>query len=127
MTTEELIQTFIKVREKKSQLKAEYEARIAKYEEVQNKIEALLLIKFDEDGTTSAKTPAGTAYTSTLASVSVADKDVFKEFCSQQDDPFLFIDLRANKTAIEQYKAANEDLPPGLNWSETRTIRFRKS
>lgn len=124
---EELVSAFIKIREKKSQLKAEYEAKVAKYDETANKIEAVLLAKFNEMGLDSIKTPAGTAYASVRASATVADWDAFKTFLQSTDDPYFFIERRVNKTAVEQYKAANEDLPPGVNWSETRVVNFRKS
>jgi len=126
-TIEELVQKFIKIREKKSELKAEYDAEVSKYEAVQNKIEGVLLQRFGEMGVDSVKTPAGTAYTSVRSSATLADWDVFKDFIGQQDDPWFFVERRVSKVAVEQYKAANDDLPPGVNWSETRTVNFRRS
>lgn len=127
MKMDDLVQTYIKIREKKSQLKAEYEAGIAKYDAVQDKIEALLLQRFGEMGVDSVKTAAGTAYTSVRSSATVADWEAFREFLDHQEDPYVFVERRVSKVAVEQYKAANEDLPPGVNWSETRTVNFRRS
>ena len=127
MKMDDLVQRYIQLREKKSQLKAEYEASLAKYDQVQDKIEALLLARFGEMGVNSIKTANGTAYTSTRASVSLADWDVFRAFCEKQEDPYAFVERRVSKAAVEQYKAANEDLPPGVNWSETRVVNFRRS
>ena len=127
MTMDDLVQKFIQLREKKSQLKAKYDAEVARYDDLQTKIEALLLLRFSEMGIDSVKTEQGTAYSSTRTSASMADWDSFKTFCTAQEDPYQYLDRRANKTAIEQYRAANDDLPPGINWSETRVINFRKS
>ncbi len=127
MKMDDLVQTYIKIREKKSQLKAAYEASTAKYDEVQDKIEALLLRRFGDLGVDSVKTPAGTAYTSVRSSATVADWDMFRQWLMQQDDPYVFLDRRVSKTAVEQYRAANEDIPPGVNWSETRTVNFRRT
>lgn len=127
MKMDDLVQKFIQLRTKKSQLKAAYDAEVAKYDNLQDKIEALLLLRFSEMGIDSVKTDQGTAYSSTRTSASLADWDSFKMFCEAQEDPYQYLDRRANKTAIEQYRAANDDLPPGINWSETRVINFRKS
>jgi hypothetical protein len=125
---DDLVKTYIRLREKKSQRKADFDTDIAKYDELQDKIEALLLLKFGELGIDSVKTERGTAYASVRSSVSIADWDSFRTFCEAQDDPFTFIDRKASKTAIEQYKSANDDqLPPGLNWSATRVVNFRRS
>lgn len=127
MKMDDLVETYIKIREKKSKLKAEYDAKVGKFDEVQDKIEGLLLQRFGELGVDSVKTASGTAYTSVRCSASLADWDVFREFLSQQEDPFMYVERRVSKAAVEQYKAANEDLPPGVNWSEMRTVNFRRS
>jgi hypothetical protein len=127
MNMEELVQTYIKIREKKSQLKTDYELEAAKFSQVQDKIEALLLHKFEEMGVDSVKTPAGTAYSSVRSNASLADWDSFRAFCAQQEDPYEYIERRVSKTAVEQYRAAHDDLPPGINWSETRVVNFRRS
>lgn len=128
MKMDDLVKTYIQLREKKSQRKAAYDADTARYDELQDKIEALLLHKFGELGIDSVRTEKGTAYASVRSSVSIADWDAFRTFCEAQDDPFTFIDRRPSKTAIEQYKSANDDqLPPGLNWSSTRVVNFRRS
>jgi len=128
MKMDDLVKTYIKLREKKSQLKAEFDANTARYDELQDKIEALLLHRFGELGIDSVRTEKGTAYSSVRSSVSIADWDSFRAFCEAQEDPFTFIDRKASKTAIEQYKSANDDqLPPGLNWSSTRVVNFRRS
>ena len=128
MKMDDLVKTYIRLREKKSQRKADFDTDIARYDELQDKIEALLLLKFGELGIDSVKTERGTAYSSVRSSVSIADWDSFRTFCEAQDDPFTFIDRKASKTAIEQYKSANDDqLPPGLNWSSTRVVKFRRS
>ena len=126
MKMDDLVETYIRIREKKSQLRAEYEAKVAKYDDAQDKIEALLLRRFGELGIDSIKTAAGTAYTTTRSAATIADWDAYREFLERQEDPFIFLEHRASKTAIEQYKAANEDIPPGVSWSETRVVNFRR-
>lgn len=126
MKMDELVATYIKIRDKKSRLKAEYDAAKAKYDEVQTRIENELLRQFNEMGIDSIKTPAGTAYASVATSVSIENWDAFKAFVAQQDDPFMFIERRASKEAVEQFRAANDDLPPGVKWNATKTVNFRR-
>ena len=127
MKIDELVQAYIKTRDKKARLKAEYDAACKPTDAVQDKIEAALLVKFGELGVDSAKTPEGTAYLSARTTASIADWDSFRAFCLAQPDPFEFIDRRAAKAAVENFKSQNAELPPGINWSETRTVNFRRA
>jgi hypothetical protein len=127
MKMDDLVLKYIQTREKKSKIKATYDADKAKYDTLQDKIEALLLIRFKELGIDSVKTEFGTAYSSTQTSATLADWDAFRTFCQNQADPFQYLDRKANKTAVEQYRSSNDELPPGINWSETRTVNFRRA
>ena len=126
MKMDEIVKTYIKVREKKSQLKAGYDASKAKYDELQDKLEALLLVKFGELGVDSVKTEQGTAYTSVRTTATVADWDILLNFV-KENDAYEMLERRVSKTAVEQYKAANDDLPPGINYGSERVVNFRKS
>lgn len=123
---DELIKKYIQVRSKKSQLKAAYESEVAKYVELQDKIEALLLQKFGEMGMESVRTDEGTAYVSVRSSASVADADAYRTFIRETGNIDM-LEMRPSKPAVEQYREATGVLPPGLNWSETRVVNFRKS
>lgn len=128
MKVDELVSKYIALRDKKAEMKKEYEARAAKVIEVMDKIEAVLLKTFEEIGSDSVKTERGTAYKSTRSSASVADRDAyFSWVLADPDERMIFVESRANKTAVEQYKAANDDLPPGLNWREEVVINVRRS
>lgn len=125
-TIAELVTSFIKLRDKKSQIKAAYEREVASINELQDKIEALLLVKFDEMGVESVRTPDGTAYTSLQGRASIGDWDSFIAHVKNHD-AYELLERRVSTTAVGQYKAANEDLPPGVNWTETRVVNFRRS
>jgi hypothetical protein len=123
---DELIKKYIQVRNKKSQLKVAYEAEVAKYVELQDKIEALILQKFGEMGMESVRTDEGTAYINVRTSVSVADPDAFRSYVRETGNLDL-LELRPSKAAVEQHRDATSEFPPGVNWSETRVVNFRKS
>lgn len=124
---DQVVAKYIALRDLKAQLKAEYEARVAPVQEAMNKAEAYILQKMDETGASAFKTDAGTAYSSTRTAASLADWDLFREFLSQQEDPYMFLDRRVNKTAVEEYSKETDDLPPGVNWRVERTVNIRRS
>lgn len=126
MKLSDLVAQYIELRDKKAKLKADYEAKAAKFDETLDKIEAALLKTFDSSGMDSVKTAAGTAYTTTRVTTSVADKDVFLQHVKSHDDWHL-MEIRCSKTGIEQFKAVHDELPPGVNWREERVVNIRRS
>ncbi len=126
MKMSELVGKYIEARERKAQLKAEFDMKTAKLDEVMNKIEAKLMQVFEQTGMDSVKTEFGTAYTTTRTTASVADRDAFMEYIRTNDE-WPLLEIRASKSAVEQYKAAHEALPPGINWREERVVNIRRS
>jgi hypothetical protein len=124
---EEIVEKYIALRDKKAVYKAEYDVKVAEIEAALTRIENFLLGKMQEQGLKSMPTAAGTPYLSSRVSVTIADWDAYKNFLESQEDPFLFVEHRPNKTAIEEYKAANDDLPPGLNWRESVAVNVKRS
>ena len=126
MKLSDLVQKYIELRDKKSELKKEYEAKVSKLDVVLEKIEASLLQTFDSAGMDSIKTEFGTAYTSTRSTASVADKDAFFQFVKANED-WQLIEIRCSKTGVEQFKAENDDLPPGISWRSERVVNIRRA
>lgn len=127
MKTDELVDKYIKLRDLKAKLKAEFEEKIAPLEAAMEKVEAVLLGAFDQMGVESARTANGTAYISMKTSASVADRDAyFAWVLANPEERMIFVEARANKTAVEHYKDTNQELPPGVNWSATRTVNIRR-
>lgn len=126
MKLSELVAVYIETRDAKASLKAEYDEKLAPLEDRLTKIEAKLLEVFHATGMESVKTEHGTAYMSTRSTVSVADRDAFMEFI-KTGDHWSMMEVRAAKAAVEQYKAANDELPPGVNWKSEIVVNIRRS
>lgn len=126
MKLDELVGKYIELRDKKSEIKAEYEVKVSKIDAVLEKIEAKLLSVFDDTGMDSCKTSFGTAYTSHRSTASVADREVFMNFIKENEE-WPLLEIRASKTGVEQYKEANAELPPGINWRSERVVNIRRS
>jgi hypothetical protein len=123
----EVVETYIKLRDRRAQRKKAYEAEDAGDKEKQDKIETYLLREFQESGVESIKTSAGTAYKSSRVSATVADWDSFFTDYVVPNQAWEMLERRCSKEAVQQYKAANDDLPPGINWTETVTVNVRRS
>ena len=126
MKLSEAVELYIKMRDRKAELKAEFDAKVAPLNEKMDKLEAKLLDVFNQTGMDSVKTESGTAYTTTRVTASVADKEVFMTHVRENVDWGL-LEVRASKTAIEQYRSVHDDIPPGISMREERVVNVRRS
>jgi hypothetical protein len=126
MKTSEMIAKYITLRDKKSELEAAHKESVKRINEVMKKIESMIMAQFNETGEESAKTAAGTAYKTTQTSAKVADRDAFLDFV-RASEAWGFIENRVNKTAVEEYLAEHEELPPGVDVNRAYTINIRRS
>jgi hypothetical protein len=126
MKLNDLVAKYIELRDKKYELKHKYEYQAAQLDETLNKIEAKLLEVFDKLGMDSVKTEFGTAYSSTRSTASVADPETFMSFVIENAE-WSLLEKRAAKLAVEQYKDANGDLPPGINYRAERVVNIKRS
>jgi len=126
MKLSDVVNKYIELRDKKAEIKAEYDVKIAKIDETLEKIEAKLLEVFEESGSKSFSTPNGTAYTSVRTSASVADREAFMEYVKRTEE-WPLLEIRASKIAVQQHRDIHDDLPPGINWREEKVVNIRRS
>lgn len=121
-----LLKLFIGLRDRRAQRKAAYDEDDASDKDKQNKIEIEFLRRFQERGIDNVSArDVGTAYKSTRASATVADWEAVLDHV-RENDAWELLERRVNKTAVEQFKSVDGDLPPGVNWSETQVVNFRR-
>ncbi len=127
MKLSEAVTLYIQLRDKKAQMKSEFEASVAPITEKMEKLEAKLLDVFNKTGMDSVKTEHGTAYTAVRTTASVADREAFMEFVKANEE-WSLLEVRASKTAIEQFRDSNDnELPPGVNIRSERVVNIRRS
>ncbi len=127
MKLSEAVSLYIKLRDQKAQMKADFEASVAPLTEKMDKLEAKLLEVFNQTGMDSVKTEFGTAYATVRTSASIADRDAFMDFVKANEE-WSLLEVRVSKTAVDQYRSANDDeLPPGVNVREERVVNIRRS
>ena len=127
MKLSEAVSLYIQLRDKKAEMKAEFDATIAPLNEKMDKLEAKLLDVFNKTGMDSVKTENGTAYTAVRTTASIADREAFMDFVKTNEE-WSLLEVRASKTAIEQFRDSNNDeLPPGVNIRSERVVNIRRS
>lgn len=128
MKLDELVANYIKLRDKKSQLKKQYDEKVAKVDAVMDRMEAIILKTFQDSGIDSARTDAGTAYISTRTSATVANREELFQWIQEDfEERSIFLENRVSKVAVEQFKAANDDLPPGVNFRSELVVGVRRA
>ncbi len=122
---EDVVSKYIALRDKKAELDAAHKEKVASIDDALNRVEVYLLSRMQSMGVESVRTAAGTAYTSLKVSVSTADKDALIGF-AKDNDLWSSLDIKPNKTFVQQYRKEHDDLPPGVNLREERVVNIRR-
>lgn len=125
MKTSEAIALYIRLRDKKSEIKDRHTKELAPLDEKMQKIEAALQKRFNKLGEESARTTAGTAFVSRQLAGKVVDRDAFLEFV-KENDAYDFLENKVNTTAVQQYIDEHEEPPPGIDVNIRRRINVRR-
>ena len=127
MKMSDAVSLYIQLRDKKAQMKADFDAQVAPLQEKMDKLEAKLLEVFNQTGMDSVKTEFGTAYATVRTTASVADRESFMDYVKANEE-WALLEVRVSKTAVEQFRSANDnELPPGVNVREERVVNVRRS
>jgi hypothetical protein len=125
LNNEQLVKLYIQLRDRRSERKRTYEMEDEGDKGKQEKIEGILLKRFQDDGLESVRTASGTAYKTVRTSASVADPDAFFQFVLT-NELYDLLEKRCSKTVVEQYKDEHQELPPGINYSECVALNVRR-
>jgi hypothetical protein len=128
---EKLVKVFIKMRDKRSELKRAFEAEDAAIKAKQEKIEAVLLDHLNKNKQDSARTAAGTFYRQKKTVPSASDWEAFYAWI-KENDAFDALERRIKATFITDYMEEHADdpdnnLPPGVSVFTRYDVRVRKS
>ena len=121
-----LVERYIKLRDKKSEMKAAYERSVLDIDNAMGRVEAYLQDQMNTLGVTSLRSAFGTAYQGERVSATVADWDSMLTWV-KANDHWSALEKRVSKTFVEAYKNEHNDIPPGVNVSVTRTVNIRRS
>lgn len=126
MNYEKVARVYRKIRDKRAELKREFEAQDHVLRDQLEQLEHALLNEFNESGSTSVKTDSGIIFTQEELKASVADWGAYVAWM-RENDAFEMVQKRPAITEVRKYMDEYGDIPPGLNIHRQRVIRIRKS
>ncbi len=125
-TPDALTRTYIKIRNKRAELKAEFEMQDSALEAQINVIKSELLNYCKSQNIDSVRTSEGTFYRTIKTRYWTNDWDSMNRFILEHEVP-QFYEKRLNQTVMKQFLEENPDvLPPGLNVDSEYVITVRK-
>ncbi len=125
LTVDNVIKTYIGLRDKKSTIKAAFEAEEKLLNEKLDKIGAWIKEQADAQGVTSFKTKHGTAFLSTTDFANVADWDAVLNFI-QANGAYDMLEKRVSKKAVRAWIDNTKAVPPGINFGTRVDVGVRR-
>lgn len=122
-----LAATYLKIRNKRTELLKAYELEDGQLKEAMDSLEEAMLDKCKEEDADSIKTPSGTIIRSVKQRFWPADWDVFNQFVLENEALGL-LEKRVHQTNMVTWMEENPDNPPpGLNIDRRYTCSVRKA
>jgi predicted metal-dependent phosphotriesterase family hydrolase len=123
---EKLTKVYLKIKQKRSELSAEFKEHDDKLAYQQDKIKRALLDYCKEQGVESVRTSEGMFYRTTRQRYWTSDWDSMYKFVLEHNVPEFF-DKRLNQTNVKQFLEENPELAPmGLQVDSEYVISVRK-
>jgi hypothetical protein len=124
---DKLVDIYIKIRDKRDELKRQFEEEYAKLEEQLSLISGEMLEVCKENNADSIKTPVGTIMRRVDTRFWTNDWDSFYEFV-QENDAYGLFEKRIHQGNMKQFLEENPDrLPKGLMSDSKYKITVRRS
>jgi len=123
---EKLTRVYIKIRDEKAKLSAEYKEKEVNLNQQMDKVKAALLDYCKDNGLESVKTSEGLFYRSVRTRYWTSDWEQMHKFVLEHEVP-EFMEKRLNQTNVKTFLEENPDIvPKGLNVDSEYTISVRK-
>jgi hypothetical protein len=123
---ERYIAAYVKLRDQLNDAAKAFEETQKSDRELMDMLTAWLTNRLEAVGAASVKTKAGTAYTTTRYTASLADPKAFMDFIIA-NNKFDLMDRKANGPAVRDFVEETGSLPPGANLSAIRTVGVRRA
>jgi len=124
---DKLTEAYIKIRDARSVIKNEYEAKDKILQEQADVIEQSMLDVCKKMGADSIRTPHGTIVRSVKSRYWTNDWDSMYQFI-REHDAFALLEKRLHQSHMKEFLSENPDLQPmGLNVENEYTVVVRRS
>ena len=126
MDASKLVQVYVKMRDKRAELKQAYDEQDKELQEKMDVIEQALLELCKENGVESLRTTYGTATRRVQERVWAADWDAFKEFVREYDAVDL-LEKRVHQGNFKQWAEEHPGVVAPVNIDRKYAITIRRS
>jgi hypothetical protein len=123
---DKVIAAFVMLRDKRSELKQEFEKVDKELEEKQQKCKIFLMRAMQAIGTTQLKGGDGTAYMEDEVKFSAADWPVIWAWIKEHNR-FDMLEKRLGAKALKEFLDETGELPPAINMFAEKKITIRRS
>lgn len=125
-TVETLTKAYTQLRDKRAELKKEYDITDSRVKEKMDAIEVRLMSKLTEFGVDSVKTPYGTVFTQTETKYNCTDWTTFWNWM-YENERMDVLEKRVSQKAMRELEDGQEGLPPAIDVHKERVIRVRRT
>ena len=126
-TAEKLVKVYVKMRDYRAQLKAQYEEQDSTVKEQMELVEAQLLEMCKTTGADSLRTKYGTASRTVQTRYWTSDWEAMHKFIMEHNAPDL-LERRISQRQMQEFIKENPDaMPVGLNVDNRYTVSVRRS
>jgi phage host-nuclease inhibitor protein Gam len=124
---EKLTRIYIKMRDAKAKLSAEFKQKDDELTDQMNQIKAALLDYCKEHEVESVRTASGLVYRTMKTRYWTSDWESMHRFIVENNVP-EFLEKRLNQTVVKAFLEENpETVPPGINADSEYTVTVRKA
>ena len=126
MDTNEIVKIYVKIRDKKDEVKRKLGEQVALLDADLKVIEEELQERLKAAGATSVKTPNGTVYSTIKSKVWTDNWDSFYKFIEARG-LFDLLERRIHQSNIKSFLEDNpDDIPEGLNVESKKSVTVRR-
>lgn len=124
---EKLTRVYIKIRDAKAKLSAEFKQKDDELADQMNQIKSAILDYCKEQDVESVRTAAGLVYRTMRTRYWTSDWEAMHRFVVEHNVP-EFLEKRLNQTVVKTFLEENpETVPPGINADSEYTVTVRKA
>lgn len=121
----ELVEKYLTLRDRKGALKKKYDEDKAELDTALARCEVFFLKTMNAQGLEALPTSVGVPYKQHRTSAGVGDWGQTLPWIIKHE-AWEMLERRVSKEAVEAYKAANDDLPPGITWRDEIVVNVRR-
>lgn len=132
MNIDTLTAKYVELRNRKAEIEKKAEEEKRKLTKIMEAIELKLKEVMHEQGSTSVKTPHGTAYIAYKESATVADWEAVLNYITM-NERWDMLERRVSKATVKSIMDEDKDgnyvnpPPPGVNFTRFETVNVRRS